>query len=79
LLISEPANQDKNFAVPLDAFIRSDWLPFPFTMNWRMTEPNKTARFKVVVPMWYIVPYPLVLLDDMQLEIHDMHDVPHFM
>jgi hypothetical protein len=48
-------------------------------MNWRMTEPNKTARFKVVVPMWYIVPYPLVLLDDMQLEIHDMHDVPHFM
>ncbi|MFT6902833.1 MAG: hypothetical protein ACJAXS_003052 [Colwellia sp.] len=79
LLVSGPANQDKNFAVPLDAFIRSDWLPFPFTMNWRMTEPNKTVKFKAGEPICRIMPYPLALLDDMQLEIHDMHEDPNFM
>jgi hypothetical protein len=79
LLISGPANQDKNFAVPLDAFIRSDWLPFPFTMNWRMTEPNKTVKFKAGEPICRIMPYPLSLLNDMQLEIHDMQEDPNFM
>jgi hypothetical protein len=79
LLISGPANQDKNFAVPLDAFIRTDWLPFPFTMNWRMTEPNKTVKFKAGEPICRIVPYPLALLNDMQLEVHDMHEDPNFM
>jgi hypothetical protein len=79
LLISGPGNQDKNFAVLLDAFIRSDWLPLPFTIYWRMTEPNKTVKFKAGEPICRIMPYPLALLDDMQLEIHDMHEDPNFM
>jgi hypothetical protein len=79
LLISGPGNQDKSIAVLLDAFIRIDWLPFPFTMNWRLTEPNKTVKFKAREPICRIMPYPLALLNDMQLEIRDMQNDPNFM
>jgi hypothetical protein len=79
LLISALVDQDKSIAVPLDAFIRTDWLPFPFTMNWRLTEPNKTVKFKAGEPICRMMPYPLALSNDMQLEICDMQDDPNFM
>jgi hypothetical protein len=78
-LISGPGNQDKSIAVLLDAFIRSDWLPFPFIMNWLLTEPNKTVKFKAGEPICRMMLYPLALLNDMQLEIRDMQDVPNSM
>jgi len=33
LYICGPANHDQSDAQPLDAFVRTDWLPFPFTVN----------------------------------------------
>jgi hypothetical protein len=51
LIVMGPANQDKQGIVPLDAFIRTDWLPFPFTMNWRFTQANHTVSFKAGEPI----------------------------
>lgn len=79
LIVTGPANQDKANVIPLDAFIRSDWLPFPFTMNWRITEADKTVSFKAGEPICRIFPYPLALLNDMQMEIRDLSDDPAFM
>jgi hypothetical protein len=79
LLVTGPANQDQNYAVPLDAFIRTDWLPFPFTMNWRLTEANRKVTFKAGEPICRIIPYPLALLNDMQMDILELNEDPQFM
>lgn len=79
LLIAGPANHDKQHIVPLDAFVRSDWVPFPFTMNWRLTSANTPVTFKAGEPICRIMPYPLALLNDMELELHDLSEDPAFM
>jgi len=79
LLVTGPANQDKSAITPLDAFIRTDWLPFPFTMNWRFTAANQDVTFKAGEPICRIVPYPIALLQEMELEIHDLNEDPAFM
>ncbi|MBO1255980.1 hypothetical protein J3L16_09815 [Alteromonas sp. 5E99-2] len=78
LLISGPANHDKCDVTPLDAFVRTDWVPFPFTMNWRITTENKPVVFKAGEPICRIMPFPLTLLNDTKLEIRDMSDDPAF-
>ena len=79
LMITGPANHDKAGITPLDAFVRTDWVPFPFTMNWRITQPDLPIKFAAGEPICRIIPYPLALLNDMQMEIHDLHEDPAFM
>lgn len=79
LMITGPANQDKQHIVPLDAFVRTDWVPFPFTMNWRITTPKESIRFAAGEPICRVLPYPLELLNDMELELHDVQEDPVFM
>ncbi len=74
LCVTGPANQDKTGVVPLDAFIRSDWLPFPFTMNWRMTESNKTVVFEEGEAICRVFPYPLELLNETELELRNIEE-----
>ena len=40
-----PPNMPKDGVAPLTGLVESDWLPFPFTMNWQMTRPG-TVHFK---------------------------------
>ncbi|MFC4701966.1 DUF6065 family protein [Glaciecola siphonariae] len=79
LIVAGPANQDKAGVVPLDAFIRTDWLSFPFTMNWRITQPDTKIVFKAGEPICRIFPYPLALLNEMKMEIRDLADDLGFM
>lgn len=79
LMITGPANQDKANIIPLDAFVRTDWVPFPFTMNWRITQPNQSISFKAGEPICRIIPYPLALLNDMEMEIYNLEEDPAFM
>jgi hypothetical protein len=78
LVVTGPANHDRPHITPLDGFIRSDWLPFPFTMNWRITTPDVTIRFEEGEPIARIFPYPLSLLDETQIELRDLEDDPEF-
>ncbi len=79
LIITGPANQDKQHIVPLDAFVRTDWVPFPFTMNWRITTPKTTVKFAAGDAICRVLPYPLDLLNNMELELHDTQEDPAFM
>lgn len=40
-----PPNQPKDGIAPLSGLVETDWLPFPFTMNWQMTRPGR-VEFK---------------------------------
>jgi len=38
-----PPNQPKDGIYALSGLVETDWLPFPFTMNWQMTRPGKVT------------------------------------
>jgi len=78
LLVTGPANHEHNHAVPLDAFVRTDWLPFPFTMNWRITHTDTPVRFEAGEPICRILPYPIAMLDETKLEIDHLAKDPGF-
>jgi len=48
-----PPNWPKDGVYPLSGLVESDWLPFPFTMNWQMTRPG-TVRFEKGEPFCFI-------------------------
>jgi hypothetical protein len=57
-----PPNEPKDGIYPLMGVIETDWLPFPFTMNWQMTRPGK-VRFEKGEPFCFIT-----LVEDKKLE-----------
>jgi hypothetical protein len=79
LLVTGPSNHGRNDAVALDAFIRTDWLPFPFTMSWRLTRKNEIAHFSKGEPICRIIPYPIAMLGETKLEIRNLADDPGFL
>lgn len=79
LIVTGPANHENDHAVPLDAFVRTDWLPFPFTMNWRITAKDRTVSFCAGDPIARILPYPIALLNETSLEITELGDDPSFL
>lgn len=46
-------NWPKDGIAPLTGLIETDWLPFPFTMNWQMTRPGEVT-FKKGEPFCFI-------------------------
>lgn len=55
MLATAPLNRPKHGIVGLSGIIETDWLPFPFTMNWQMTAPG-TVRFEKGEPFCTIIP-----------------------
>jgi hypothetical protein len=49
-----------NFA-PLEGLVETDWNPSSFTMNWKILEPGRPARFEKDVPVCFIQPFDLNL------------------
>ena len=57
-----PPNEPKDGIYPLQGLIETEWLPFPFTMNWQMTRPGK-VRFEKGEPFCFVT-----LVQDQPLE-----------
>jgi hypothetical protein len=68
-------NTVKEGIAPLDGLVESDWLPFPFTMNWKFTRPG-VVRFEAGEPFCFITLTPLGLLDDVQPKLASLDDDP---
>ena len=61
-----PPNHIKDGVQPLVGLVETDWLPFPFTMNWKFTRPGK-VHFAKAEPFCF-----LTLAQDKQLEQVDV-------
>ena len=61
-----PPNHIKDGIQPLMGLVETDWLPFPFTMNWKFTRPGR-VRFIKGEPFCFIT-----LMQDRQLEQVDV-------
>jgi hypothetical protein len=56
LIARGPANSFKDGVAPLEGIIETDWLPYPFTMNWKITRPNKAITFERDEPICMLMP-----------------------
>jgi hypothetical protein len=60
-----PPNMPKDGIYPLQGLVETDWLPFPFTMNWIFTRPGR-VRFERNEPFCFITPVQEKPLDEYQ-------------
>ncbi len=68
-------NTVKEGVSPLDGLVETDWLPFPFTMNWKFHRPG-VVRFEAGEPFCFITLAPHGLLDDVQPKLATLEDDP---
>jgi hypothetical protein len=69
IITKGPANMPKHGIQSLEGVIETDWLPYPFTMNWKMTAKNTRVRFERGEPIAQIIPYPADTISNMEPEI----------
>jgi hypothetical protein len=50
LVLRGPTNESKDHAFPLDAVIETDWSPYTFTMNWRLSIPKYRCALAKAMP-----------------------------
>ena len=60
-----PPNWIKDGVQALQGLVETDWLPFPFTMNWMFTRPGK-VRFEKGEPFCWITLTPHRAMDEVQ-------------
>ncbi len=75
LLATGPFNWPKDGIAPLTGVVETDWLPFPFTMNWQMTRPGR-VRFEKGEPFCQVLPVPAGGLDGVVPEIRAIDQEP---
>jgi hypothetical protein len=75
LRASGPPNAGKDGVTALEGLVESDWLPFPFTMNWRFTRPG-VVSFKSGESFCFISPYPHGWIDQLRPSLHEIGDDP---
>jgi len=69
IITKGPANRPKHGIQALEGVIETDWLPYPFTMNWKMTAKNTRVRFERGEPIAQIFPFPSDLISSVEPEI----------
>jgi hypothetical protein len=76
IITKGPANMPKNGIVSLEGVVETDWLPYPFTMNWKMTAKNTRVRFERGEPIAQIIPWPSDLISTVEPEILSLETNP---
>lgn len=66
LFVSGPPNFAKDGVAPLSGIIETDWSPYTFTMNWRLTCPNRVVRFEENEPCAFFFPIERGLIENFQ-------------
>ncbi len=72
-------NRSINGAAPLEGIVETDWATEPFTMNWRILEPNSPVTFRKGEPICMIAPFPLDLVERLEPQKMSIHDDPEML
>ena len=75
LFASGSLNTSKDGIAPLTGVIETDWLPYPFTMNWQMTRPG-SVQFEKEEPLCMIFPVPHASLQTVEAELFNLDSDP---
>ncbi|MEM6648017.1 MAG: DUF6065 family protein [Bacteroidota bacterium] len=69
-------NAPKYNVAPLEGLIETDWLPFTFTMNWKIQRPHIPVHFAKGEPICFIQPFSIPLLESAEPEIRSIDTDP---
>ena len=61
---------------PLEGLVETDWLSYTFTMNWKVTQPNKLVTFKKGDPICFLQPIPHNYSETFDFTIDHMENNP---
>jgi hypothetical protein len=75
LLVTGPINEPKSFMTPMTGVVETDWLPYPFTMNWQLMRAG-SFRLKKGDAYCNIVPVMVEPVADAEIEIVDGAEEP---
>ncbi len=70
------ANYVKKGIQPLEGIVETDWLPMPFTMNWKITHPKELIVFDEGEPLCMIVPYRRHDIEAFQPHVGNLSETP---
>ena len=75
LMARGPANSPKDSIAPLDGLIETDWLSYPFTINWVFTRPGR-VRFAAGEPFCQLVPVLQHAIEWIEPQVRDIREDP---
>jgi Family of unknown function (DUF6065) len=76
LYVSGPPNSFKDGASPLSGIIETDWSPYTFTVNWRLTRPNHPVRFEANEPVAHFFPIQRGAIEEVTPKFARISDAP---
>lgn len=76
LWINGPTNSFKDGIQALSAVVETDWMPYSFSMNWKITRPHHRIRFEKGEPYCFLFPVKRGLLEEVEPEMRDVADEP---
>jgi len=75
LLVTGALNEPRPDISALTGIVETDWLGYPFTMNWQMLRSG-TIRFEKNEVFCTVMPIPKNYLDRWEVAVHDLADDP---
>lgn len=75
LMATGPFNTVKDGALPMTGIIETDWLPYTFTMNWKLTRPGRIL-FEEDEPFCSILPVRMQPIVECQPQVRRLSDNP---
>jgi len=76
LWVSGPPNTFKDGIQALSAVVETDWMPYTFTMNWKVTRPDHRIRFEKGEPYCFVFPVQRGLVEEMEPKLRDLGEDP---
>lgn len=74
--VSGSPNGWKDGAAPLAGIIETDWAPYTFTMNWRLTRPGHRVRFEENEPIAHFFPIQRGAIESVEPSFVAIDDEP---
>ena len=78
IYVSGSPNSFKDGATPLAGIIETDWSPYSFTINWRLTRPNYPVRFEENEPVAHFFPIQRGAVEQFKPSFVPIDDDPNF-
>lgn len=76
LWVGGPPNSFKDGIQPLSAVVETDWMPYSFTMNWKITRPDHRIRFDKGEPYCFLFPVKRGLLESTEPSLRHLSEDP---